>query len=248
MFVCWSCNYGTMGPIRLTSRTGCQRTSDFCSERLGILSWLEGSWGYVKLIALIWFGIIIIVIIYSWVSPKAYRCLVWHVSFCLKHPGICGTLWPQSGGENRVAGIGTFGASCGGIHPLCRGTWHDAVGHGARVGGLALKGVYTLAAGEFWSWDMRIGTNCVSRVVGYTVYAYGTALCGTGQGVTRCKLIPLSNLCKSILCVHNSSIHGVRFRHRPKCWEIQLLARRHWERLTDEPFAASLGKSIPCHG
>lgn len=74
----------------------------------------------------------------------------------------------SSGGENRVAGIGTFGASCGGIHPLCRGTWHDAVGHGARVGGLAWKGE-PLAAGEFWSWDMRIGTNCVSGVVGYCI-------------------------------------------------------------------------------
>ena len=209
--VCWSCNYGTMGPIRLTSRTGTYFRFLFRTTRNLIMTW-----GYVKLIALIWFGIIIIIIIiiiiYSWVSPKAYRCLVWHVSFCVKHPAWC---W------NHFSALRRWESSCRNRHircvvrrnpsPLsgntawCCWPWCQGWGFGLEGG----------TPGSWWILKLghahrdKLCKSCCRILYMHTARHY-VAL-DRELHDARCKLVLLSNLCKSILCVHNSSIHGVRF-------------------------------------
>lgn len=89
--------------------------------------------------------------------------------FCLKHPAWC---W------NHFSAVRRWESSCRNRHIRCvvRRNPSPLSGNMAWCcwpwcqgwGFWGLK-VEPLAAGEFWSWDMRIGTNCVSRVVGYFI-------------------------------------------------------------------------------
>lgn len=122
------------------------------------------TWGYVKLIALIWFGIIIIIIIYSWISPKAYRCLVRHVSFCRsKHPAFV-----EPFDRSQAVRIELQESA----HSVRRA--EESIPFVGEHGMMLLATVPGLGvwawSGNPWQLDMRIGTNCVSRVVRITVY------------------------------------------------------------------------------